>query len=538
MLNRHKIPTVFSIYMLDVLCCALGCIVLLWQVSYHDAEEKSAAAAAALDQLATTRQGVAARDRMIAERDQVILKQNQAIVTLTGELESLRRDLQAAQDALAESTKKYVALVGELDKTRQARALALKERDDLAQLALIRKQEFEALKKNHRATEALLAKLTIELKELQGKNTLTAAQLADKLKAHADLLDKIAKAEARIVLLEKDLDVKKLEFLLAAKKLDEKTSKLQEAETRLATLQKELIDLRGSNEETLKRLALVEARAKLLEQDNDRGKLELADANRRLKLLMTEQEIFHRRLTIGAKDLAEARAQIASLEGERISLLNKTKNIQAAMENRFAGITLTGKKVIFVVDTSGSMELTDENTLDPDKWPLVCDTVGRLMQSLTDLRQFQVITFADKIAYPLKNERRWLEYDGPATAKAVVAALRAIKPRGGTNMYAPMAEAFLFRELGLDTIYLLSDGLPNLGEGLPPQANKLSDQEITDLLAKTVRRQLKVDWNRYLPGQPRVRINTIGFFYESPDVGAFLWALARENDGSFVGMSR
>ena len=39
-------------------------------------------------------------------------------------------------------------------------------------------------------------------------------------------------------------------------------------------------------------------------------------------------------------------------------------------------------------------------------------------------------------------------------------------------------------------------------------------------------------------GRPRVRINTIGFFYESPDVGAFLWALARENEGSFVGMSK
>jgi hypothetical protein len=35
-----------------------------------------------------------------------------------------------------------------------------------------------------------------------------------------------------------------------------------------------------------------------------------------------------------------------------------------------------------------------------------------------------------------------------------------------------------------------------------------------------------------------VKINTIGFFYESPDLGSFLWALARENDGSFVGMSK
>jgi hypothetical protein len=35
-----------------------------------------------------------------------------------------------------------------------------------------------------------------------------------------------------------------------------------------------------------------------------------------------------------------------------------------------------------------------------------------------------------------------------------------------------------------------------------------------------------------------VRINAVGFFFESPDGGAFLWALARENDGNFVGMSR
>ena len=41
-----------------------------------------------------------------------------------------------------------------------------------------------------------------------------------------------------------------------------------------------------------------------------------------------------------------------------------------------------------------------------------------------------------------------------------------------------------------------------------------------------------------LPNQPRVRINCIGFYFESPDLVAFPWALAREHDDSFVGMSR
>ena len=59
-----------------------------------------------------------------------------------------------------------------------------------------------------------------------------------------------------------------------------------------------------------------------------------------------------------------------------------------------------------------------------------------------------------------------------------------------------------------------------------------------EVLGKVIRKKLKTDWNRPLDKQPPVRINTIGFFYESPDVGAFLWALAREHDGSFVGMSK
>ncbi len=80
----------------------------------------------------------------------------------------------------------------------------------------------------------------------------------------------------------------------------------------------------------------------------------------------------------------------------------------------------------------------------------------------------------------------------------------------------------------MDTIYLLSDGLPNLGEGLPVDPmTKLTEVERNDILSRHIRRTLKTTWNAPRPGQPRVRINAVGFFFESPDVGAFLWALAR-----------
>jgi hypothetical protein len=106
-------------------------------------------------------------------------------------------------------------------------------------------------------------------------------------------------------------------------------------------------------------------------------------------------------------------------------------------------------------------------------------------------------------------------------------------------MHAGMETAFRLRDQGLDTIYLFSDGLPNMGAGLDPvtaPTMKESDREIA--CSNYIRQILRTVWNRKVDGRVPVRINTVGFFYESPDVGAFLWALARENDGSFAGMSK
>src|SRR6185369_6608629 len=98
-----------------------------------------------------------------------------------------------------------------------------------------------------------------------------------------------------------------------------------------------------------------------------------------------------------------------------------------AAENRFAGITLTGNRVIFLVDMSGSMEFVEEAAADPDKWPLVCETVAKIMKSLPDLREFQVITFSDIARYPLGSEGRWIEYLPKSSAKDAMDVLKAVK---------------------------------------------------------------------------------------------------------------
>src|SRR6266478_4431567 len=44
MRTRHKTPTIFNLSMVDVLCCALGCVILLWLINQRYAQQRAAAA--------------------------------------------------------------------------------------------------------------------------------------------------------------------------------------------------------------------------------------------------------------------------------------------------------------------------------------------------------------------------------------------------------------------------------------------------------------------------------------------------------------
>jgi hypothetical protein len=266
-------------------------------------------------------------------------------------------------------------------------------------------------------------------------------------------------------------------------------------------------------------------------------KKELEELNRVYRKILASRAELDHLLALRAKEMSENRLSIAGLEKEKLALEDRIRIARQAADNRFAGISLTGRKVIFLVDMSGSMDLLDEQTPAPDKWPLLCETLARIMRSLPDLSHYQVILFSDKVSYLMDNRRRWLSFDKETSVKAVKDALLKIKAQGGTNMAAAFAETFEFRAQGLDTIYVFSDGLPNMGDGLPQDSAQLSESQKTAYCTRYVRQMLKDVWNRRTPGQPAVRINAIGFFFESPDVGAFLWAMARENQGSFVGMS-
>src|SRR5262249_37927629 len=156
----------------------------------------------------------------------------------------------------------------------------------------------------------------------------------------------------------------------------------------------------------------------------------------------------------------------------------------------------------FLVDMSGSMELVDERTPAPGKWSGVRATLTKILRSLSEVEKFQVILFSDGLQFPLGHKGGWLDFDPKTSADEVTRALATIKPRGDTDTHAALKAAFDLRPSGLDTIYILSDGLPNIGEGLAPEvARKLDDPARADILSKYIRRLLKTTWNAERPGQ-------------------------------------
>src|SRR4051794_28837980 len=107
MIVRHKVPTIFNIYMLDVICCALGCVILLWQVNAREAEEQTAAAKAA---------------RTEAERNSAAADTaRQSFEQASQRVRSVSAEVAHLTAALADSQKKYQSLAAALSLTQAER---------------------------------------------------------------------------------------------------------------------------------------------------------------------------------------------------------------------------------------------------------------------------------------------------------------------------------------------------------------------------------------------------------------------------------
>jgi len=215
----------------------------------------------------------------------------------------------------------------------------------------------------------------------------------------------------------------------------------------------------------------------------------------------------------------------------------------------FYGIPVKSKNVVFVIDCSGSMMWESEwavptdvatgsgggadpypkpngnRKIDIARWQL-----ARCVAGIPDQTEFNIIFFSS--GFEVMSEK--MVKMTAATRKQALAFVDRLQPEGGTNIFDPMEKAFTFTGSGdklakqsIDTIFLLTDGMPNQGQ-IP---------DASGILAK-LKEMNKVK---------KITVNTIGVFSSNPPVPVqanekeegekFLKQMSDDHGGVFVNAS-
>lgn len=191
------------------------------------------------------------------------------------------------------------------------------------------------------------------------------------------------------------------------------------------------------------------------------------------------------------------------------------------------GKEILSKKVVFILDVSGSMALKDPSpeggigrgAVEPDdpdygSIPLermrmyrLKEAMVKAIKELPEDTEFTILTFASAV-------RSWKPKLAPATARNKANAVQfseGMTPVGFTHTDTALERAFDVPDA--NTFYLFSDGIPQRSKG-----NMIPREEILDKVAQLNRLR-------------KVKIYTIGFGEADAD---FMRTLAEQNGGDFT----
>jgi hypothetical protein len=208
-------------------------------------------------------------------------------------------------------------------------------------------------------------------------------------------------------------------------------------------------------------------------------------------------------------ETAQGSVRINDLSGEH----DPTERVDVGTLAREPLYKVKSKRVLFILDVSGSMNTgTDLGT----RLAIVKRELGNVFEAqLDDKARFNVMVYSDEVTLWKKGTVKASRSSRQKARKMV----DKLKADGLTATHTALEKAFQIDDI--DTIYLLSDGVPSKGA-----------QTITDAITSDVRR-----WNR----ARGIVVHTIallagenpGDVQDKPGATEFMRALAEENGGTF-----
>lgn len=208
-------------------------------------------------------------------------------------------------------------------------------------------------------------------------------------------------------------------------------------------------------------------------------------------------------------DFVVRQKQTVSKPG-RTFVAKKKVDPKKARTPEYFGVDIISKRLVFIVDTSGSMSnpvtipLDDGSEKEEIKMDLARSELLRVIEMLQKGTEFNLVRFADNHT---SMARKLVKLSGKTKSKAKK-FVQGLSAQGGTNIYDTLEHVLKTEQI--DTIFFLSDGAPSMGKYTEPN-------QILDEIAR-------------LNSAGQVVIHTITVGYESE----FMRKLAAHNRGEYI----
>jgi hypothetical protein len=277
----------------------------------------------------------------------------------------------------------------------------------------------------------------------------------------------------------------------------------------------------------------------------------------------TEEDI--RRLledeSASEETIEQLEAELERLELEKESLAAQNDTVEATgnfirevrgegYRQYLTGLSMGGQRILILVDASSSMldtsfaRVAERRARGPaavrasPKWRQVVDSVDWITAQIPQGTQFQVVAY-NREAWSVIDgtDGQWLTATDGSELDRAVEALRAFVPGscrpgdttggpcGATSLHAAIA-AMSSLVPSPDNVYLLTDGLPTMGEIYPDRAGVTGRERMQHFARAT----------RGLPNT--IPINVLLYALEGdPRAAAAYWALTLDTGGSLMAPS-
>jgi len=278
----------------------------------------------------------------------------------------------------------------------------------------------------------------------------------------------------------------------------------------ISRLEQEHKSLEGLAADLTEKIRQAETTIKLLSKELENLQAEYDQTSRKehtTQVTQASQETIIKQLQTARQDLTE--------EMKRLQEIRPPKTFDSLI----GGIPVDSEYIIFVIDTSGSMQQF--------AWPAVRKKMEEILSIYPQVQGIQVMNDMGDYMFS-QYSGRWIR-DTPARRRAILERLKNWMPFSNSSPVEGIAAAIkrFYSEDKKISIYIFGDDF-----------SRGSIQEVVDIISN-INRSLK-------DGSRRVRIHAVGFpvLFGQPGAelnvsrfAALMRRLAEDNDGSFVGLT-